>query len=111
MDIEFLDFYSNYGDYSVEVRAKVDGKMRYFDIRVKNNNLKFTIDRVGIAANKNKNYKFIDSMNNEYRYIKGVERLNRVREDIKKAVPKEILLFALDTVASRVEIEDDWILA
>lgn len=111
MDIELLEVSNGMGYYSVEVRAKVEGKTKYFDIRVKMDKLTLSIEQVGIAVNKNRNYKFISSMNNKYRYYRNDERLNKVREDIKEAVPKEILLFALDKVASLIKVDNDWILS
>lgn len=96
------------GYYSVEVKTKIDGKLRYIDVRMNLRGLSFTVDKVGVAANKNRNYKYIDQMNNEYRYIKGVERLEAVRRDILKAVPKEVLQFALVTICSEIKTDDSW---
>jgi len=106
--MEVVDIYQGSGYYSVEVKTKIDGKLRYIDVRMSLKGLTFTVDKVGVAANKNRNYKFIDQMNNEYRYIKGVERLKAVRRDIINAVPKEVLQFALDTVYSEVKIDNSW---
>lgn len=108
MTMEVVDVHQGLGYYSVEVKTKIDGKLRYIDVRMNLKGLKFTVDKVGVASNKNRNYKYIDQMNNEYRYIKDVERLKVVRRDILNAVPKEVLQFALDTVYSEVKIDNSW---
>ena len=106
--IELVELHNGLGYYGVEVKTKIEGKTRFIDVRVAFRGLTLQIEKAGVAANKNRNYKYIDSMDNEYRYYKGVDRLNKVRDDILRVIPREVLQFALDTVYSEIKIENEW---
>lgn len=111
MEIEFLDLTKNVGTWSVEVKVKIEGRTKYFDTRIVLHGTSLKVTQAGIAHNKNRDYKFLTSSDNQYRYLTKSEITAKFREDIKKLVPKEVLIHALNKVRSEIIIESDWILA